>query len=65
MSEGEREKEEGRRRRRERKERDIEHTLRYIQKDKHIVLYDYNTIVMKHFVSKETKKEKKIKHSFP
>lgn len=30
-----------------------------IQKDKHIVLYDYNTIVMKHFVSKETKKEKK------
>lgn len=36
---------------------DIEHTLRYT-KDKHIVLYDYNTIVMKHFVSKETKKKK-------
>lgn len=41
---------------------DIEHTLRYT-KDKHIVLYDYNTIVMKHFISKETKKN--YTHSFP
>lgn len=36
-------------------------------KKKHIVLYDYNTIVTKHFVSEEARVKEKIRitHSFP